>query len=231
MTPPLRYRLACILALLACGLLLVGTLIAMAHYPGGTPWNADTDGYSFCCNFLSDTGRAIARCGEPNPEGRWTFLATLVTGALLLVPYAWYLPQMYLEDRRRIALGRVLLLCSCLGMAVIGLAPFDTAPAWHMFGVLSAFLPVLFAIALYMWKLHGQKRLSRRMTVVFSILVALLVAHAAQGIVRQFTSQYTLAQPLTQKALVYCLLLGIIVNATLLLVDYRAGRPALNPED
>lgn len=61
----------------------------MLIYPGGTPLDATTTGYSLSRNFLSDLGRTVAYNGRPNQLGAFLFtlsLGVLVVGfALLLV--------------------------------------------------------------------------------------------------------------------------------------------------
>ena len=52
---------------------------AIIRYPGGTPLDRATAGYSFAANFLSDLGMTVAHNGESNRRGGMLFVASLLT--------------------------------------------------------------------------------------------------------------------------------------------------------
>src|SRR5580765_6821526 len=59
----------------------VATAFAVAaalRYPGGTPLDSTTAGYSLSRNFLSDLGMTVAYNHEPNQLGAAFFVASLL---------------------------------------------------------------------------------------------------------------------------------------------------------
>ena len=51
---------------IAAVLFILLQILGMQVYPGGTMYDASTEGYSFSMNFFSDMGAYVARNGEPN---------------------------------------------------------------------------------------------------------------------------------------------------------------------
>ena len=59
-------------------LFLVLQIISMICYPGGTFFNADTEGYSFTRNFFSDLGLTVSHSKVPNTYSCILFNTSLI---------------------------------------------------------------------------------------------------------------------------------------------------------
>ena len=75
-----------ILGILGVIQFVILSTIAMASYPGGTPWDPTAVGYTFWQNALSDLGRTVAYNGQGNP-----IASPLFNSALFLLGLSTFL--------------------------------------------------------------------------------------------------------------------------------------------
>jgi hypothetical protein len=164
------------------GLALLGVLqfagcliLAVQLYPGGSPLDEHTVGYSFGGNFLSDLGRHVAWSGVPNTWASLLFNGSLLLLAATLVPFFLFLP-LHASDRAGtlwIATGFGLL--SCWGLAGLGCTPYDAHLGAHMRALMWWSIPLLVSLLIHFWALLGSEECSPLYALV-SLAVALLVA-------------------------------------------------------
>ena len=125
---------------------------AMLRYPGGTPLDATTPGYSFTHNFLSDLGMTVAYNHAPNRLGATLFavsLLLLVVGlGSVVVDIARFL-SVDAASRRWARLAAVALLAVCVSFAGVAVTPENrlmplhvsfTIWAWRLVPAVSLFL-------------------------------------------------------------------------------------------
>lgn len=115
----------------------VVSTIAMFFYPGGTPWDPQTQGYTFWHNALSDLGRTIAYNGQENPIASPLFNATLlILGVSTFIGFISLLKDEHCQPTRgrRILLSGLGALAS-LGLIIVSFTPDNLLPSPHMIGV------------------------------------------------------------------------------------------------
>ena len=115
----------------------VMAMIAMMYYPGGTPWDAQTTGYTFWHNALSDLGRTVAYNGQDNPIASPLFnVALSLLGVSTLAGFIVLLRREDFQNSR----AQRLFFCglgasSSLGLIIVGFTPDNLLPTPHMIGV------------------------------------------------------------------------------------------------
>ncbi len=202
----------------SCGLFVVLTLIAMLFYPGGTPNDPNTTGYSFTENFFSDLGRTQARQGAPNTVSAVLFFIALAASGSSLVLFFAAMPRFFWQTR----LGRILsLLGSVLGMAAgisfVGVAftPANLFRGLHGQFVLWAFRLFPLAALCYLPAMFRQRSYPRRYAWAWVAFFALLAGYyllITRG--PDFdTPQGIIIQIIGQKAIVYVSIFSIFYQA------------------
>ena len=73
--------------------------LGMKVYPGGTMYDASTQGYSFSKNFFSDMGAYVARNGDPNYLSMILFAMSLTIVGITFISYYLLLPRLLGNDR------------------------------------------------------------------------------------------------------------------------------------
>ncbi|MCE5278362.1 MAG: hypothetical protein ABFD92_01310 [Planctomycetaceae bacterium] len=133
--------------LLAAAQFVGVSIVAMAMYPGGHPWDPQAAGYSFWRNTISDLTKSAANNGQPNPA-YVAFLASLAVLAAGMA-VAWFrLPRWFPRWRRLGSTCRVLGAVSVAGMIWLAAAPADTAPHQHVLAIAASAGPGLASVAL-----------------------------------------------------------------------------------
>lgn len=164
------------------GLALALALGAMLRYPGGTPLDTTTEGYSLSRNFLSDLGMTVAYNREPNGLGASLFVASLLLLIIGLGSAVAAIIRLHWADRasRRWAQGAAA--CGVLaGAAFAGVAatPENRVMALHITFTLWAWRLVPVAAGLMALASLQSSLFPRRVALVWSILALLLAGYAA----------------------------------------------------
>ena len=105
---------------------------AMLRYPGGTPLDATTLGYSFAHNFLSDLGMTVAYNHEPNRVGATLFAVSLLLLVIGLGSVVVVIARFLAVDaasRRWARLSAVALLAVCVSFAGVAVTPENRSDA------------------------------------------------------------------------------------------------------
>lgn len=191
------------IVMVACGLFIGLTLVAMFFYPGGTWTNPQLDSYRFFQNFFSDLGMWTTPGGRPNPVSAVLFFTALTSAGLGLILFFITFPRFFARQRLpRWTIWFGLMIGVWSGISFIGIAftPADIFLDAHVNFVYSAFLslPVAcFIFAIAIWR--HQTFPNRYAAVLFGFTVCLMVylwllffgpsGQAAQGINYQATGQ------------------------------------------
>lgn len=160
-------------------LALTGT--AMLSYPGGTPLDRSTNGYSLQQNFLSDLGMTVAYDGRPNGAGALLFAASLgiivlgLGGALagFLSRYA-NTPAAVRFAYASAGVG----LLACLAFLAVALTPEDRMMAVHLRVTVLAFKLLPLAALLLTLTARASDRPPRHAVLTWGTLSAVLTAYA-----------------------------------------------------
>ena len=170
----------------------------MFFYGGGTSWNKSAEGYTFWHNVLSDLGRTVSYSGLPNNVSSPMFnLALSFFGICIIVIYLSmgkdFLRPYWLM--LAILIGGII---SGTGVVIIGFAPDDVLPDYHMLGVWMWALP-LFAVFLLFIINAVINRIYDNFFFITCTLTAVLFIHIGQGI----TGLWSPIVAATQKIVVY----------------------------
>ena len=170
----------------------------MFFYGGGTSWNKSAEGYTFWHNVLSDLGRTISYSGLPNNVSSPMFnLALSFFGICIIVIYLSmgkdFLRPYWLM--LAILIGGII---SGTGVVIIGFAPDDVLPDYHMLGVWMWALP-LFSVLLLFIINAVINRIYDNYFFLTCTLAAVLFIHIGQGI----TGLWSPIVAATQKIVVY----------------------------
>ena len=116
-------------------LALALALGAMLRYPGGTPLDGGTEGYSMSRNFLSDLGMTVAYNRQPNRLGASLFVASLLLliiglgGSLaMIVRLHWADPASRRWAKAAAACG----LLACAAFAGVAVTPENHVMSIHV---------------------------------------------------------------------------------------------------
>jgi len=170
----------------------------MFFYGGGTSWNKSAEGYTFWHNVLSDLGRTVSYSGLPNNVSSPMFnLALSFFGICIIVIYLSmgkdFLRPYWLM--LAILIGGII---SGTGVVIIGFAPDDVLPDYHMLGVWMWALP-LFSVLLLFIINAVINRIYDNYFFLTCTLAAVLFIHIGQGI----TGLWSPIVAATQKIVVY----------------------------
>ena len=139
-------RLACGLTVIAVGQFIVVGAIAIHQYPGGTPFDKTTEGYSFWHNTLSDLGKETAENGQPVGPVAPMFNASMVVMLVGFAPLWLTLPSIFPTRRRLGLIVRLAGLLSLGGIIGVGLTPADQYVWLHALAIICAAVPGIAAV-------------------------------------------------------------------------------------
>ena len=121
---------------IAALLFILLQLLGMKVYPGGTMYDASSQGYSFSKNFFSDMGAYAARNGDPNYFSMILFSMSLTIVGITFISYYLLLPRLLGSDRINFLLawaGTLFAIGGSVCMIGTGFTPSDVVFAPHVF--------------------------------------------------------------------------------------------------
>jgi hypothetical membrane protein len=202
----------------------------MARYPGGTPLDPTSRGYSLAHNFLSDLGMTVAYNHEPNRLGASLFVSSLLLLVIGMGHVVIVIARSLAVDpasRWWARAAGVFGLLACMAFAGVAVTPENhvmaihvafTQWAWRFTPVIAAFLGVA---SLY------APRVGRRVTFAWFAAAVLLAGYVMFGTWGpQVAMPRGLAsQVIAQKAA------AVLLIGTLLFVAAEVERPRGSSED
>ncbi|MHC4402740.1 MAG: hypothetical protein ACYTG0_24010 [Planctomycetota bacterium] len=155
--------------------------LATSFYPGGTPVDHGTAGYSFFENHLSDLGLRSSWSGESNTVSCWLFNGSVVVLAVSIVPFFLFLPT-HAPDRTGILwIAAVFGIGSSIALVVIGLTPYDLHFLAHHLALFYWMVLLLVAVILHFCALWSSEECSGVFALLSLALAAVLAAYMICG--------------------------------------------------
>jgi len=158
------------------------TTTAMLIYPGGTPLDRTTRGYSLFRNFLSDLGSTATTSGQSNLIGAILFSTGLVALTLALARCLIAFLRLYASDgvsrtltRAAVGVGAV----ACAAIIGIAATPENRSMAMHIRFTVIACRTLPVAALLMALATMRDRRFTRRAVVAWAALTLVLAGHAA----------------------------------------------------
>ena len=139
-------------------------LLGMQVYPGGTMYDASSQGYSFSKNFFSDMGAYAARNGDPNYFSMILFAMSLTIVGITFISYYLLLPRLLGNDRINYILawaGTLFAIGGSVCMIGTGFTPSDVVFAPHVFfanNIFHCFLVTALLYTIVIFRADGLKK-------------------------------------------------------------------------
>ena len=147
-------------------------LLGMKVYPGGTMYDASSQGYSFSKNFFSDMGAYAARNGDPNYFSMILFAMSLTIVGITFISYYLLLPRLLGSDRINYILawaGTLFAIGGSVCMIGTGFTPSDVVFAPHVFFANNIFHCFLVTALLYTIVIFRSDILRKRYAIGYAM--------------------------------------------------------------
>ena len=147
-------------------------LLGMKGYPGGTMYDASSQGYSFSKNFFSDMGAYAARNGDPNYFSMILFAMSLTIVGITFISYYLLLPRLLGRDRINYILawaGTLFAIGGSVCMIGTGFTPSDVVFAPHVFFANNIFHCFLVTALLYTIVIFRSDGLRKRYAIGYAM--------------------------------------------------------------
>ena len=157
---------------IAALLFILLQLLGMKVYPGGTMYDASSQGYSFSKNFFSDMGAYAARNGDPNYFSMILFAMSLTIVGITFISYYLLLPRLLGSDRINYILawaGTLFAIGGSVCMIGTGFTPSDVVFAPHVFFANNIFHCFLVTALLYTIVIFRSDGLRKRYAIGYAI--------------------------------------------------------------
>ena len=157
---------------IAALLFILLQLLGMRVYPGGTMYDASSQGYSFSKNFFSDMGAYAARNGDPNYFSMILFAMSLTIVGITFISYYLLLPKLLGSDRINYILawaGTLFAIGGSVCMIGTGFTPSDVVFAPHVFFANNIFHCFLVTALLYTIVIFRSDGLRKRYAIGYAM--------------------------------------------------------------
>ena len=157
---------------IAALLFILLQLLGMRAYPGGTMYDASSQGYSFSKNFFSDMGAYAARNGDPNYFSMILFSMSLTIVGITFISYYLLLPRLMGRDRINFILawaGTLFAIGGSVCMIGTGFTPSDVVFAPHVFFANNIFHCFLVTALLYTIVIFRSDGLQKRYAIGYAM--------------------------------------------------------------
>ena len=147
-------------------------LLGMQVYPGGTMYDASSQGYSFSKNFFSDMGAYAARNGDPNYFSMILFAMSLTIVGITFISYYLLLPRLLGNDRINYILawaGTLFAIGGSVCMIGTGFTPSDVVFGPHVFFANNIFHCFLVTALLYTIVIFRSDGLRKRYAIGYAM--------------------------------------------------------------
>lgn len=180
--------------ILGCIVYVILIFLAMVFYPGGTPNNPNTHGYTFWENWLSDLGLIKSHSGENNIVSMILFTTALTFWGVSLIPFFLALRSLFTEGKLEKILstiGSILGVIAGIGLIGIAYTPADILGLLHIIFVYLAYLSLFILGVIYSILLFKSKILPKQYAIIFLIWTIIFFFTLSMGIVGQKIGRFT----------------------------------------
>ena len=191
-------------------------LLGMKVYPGGTMYDASSQGYSFSKNFFSDMGAYAARNGEPNYFSMILFAMSLTIVGITFISYYLLLPRLLGNDRINYILawtGTLFATGGSVCMIGTGFTPSDVVFAPHVFFANNIFHCFLVTALLYTIVIFRSDGLRKRYAIgyaMFFLSIFIYVMILQYGPSANSGESALIFQVLSQKGIVFVFCFSVV---------------------
>ena len=191
-------------------------LLGMKAYPGGTMYDASTQGYSFSKNFFSDMGAYVARNGDPNYFSMILFAMSLTIVGITFISYYLLLPRLLGSDRINYILswtGTFFAIGGSVCMIGTGFTPSDVVFAPHVFFANNIFHCFLVTALLYTIVIFRSDGLRKRYAIgyaMFFLSIFIYVMILQYGPSANSGESALIFQVLSQKGIVFVFCFSVV---------------------
>lgn len=187
---------------------LIGTLLAMIIYPGGTIHEPQLEAYSFTANYFSDLGRTKTFDGTSNMLTHLLFKTTLTIGGLCLIVFFIALPTIFKTKISKIFAVVTSFFGTFAGLCYLGIAnvPWNVNYGGHVFYVKVGFISFLIMTTFYTLAIlldRGYPRKYAWAFVLFGIILFIQIIIMFFGPRAWRSNDALLLQAIAQKVVVY----------------------------
>lgn len=186
---------------------IVFSTIAMFFYPGGGTLAGDVDRYIFSLNFFSDLGLINPSANKINPFSPQIFAVSLAFFAIGQACFYILHITVTSEKIMHFILLKAAPVASSFSLVLVGLSPNDVVPSYH-FTFVSIWLLGLFVSTSTIF-LYQVKSRHFRMASFSATVTIIIVLFSFQSLVN--LEYLNTLRPLTQKVLIYSLVVWFIV--------------------
>lgn len=220
------------LVAVACVFFVLGTLAAMAIYPGGSVADPTSRGYSFFDNFFSDLGQTRTLSGASNLVCMALFATALTVVALGLGLFFVELARLY-SERAAVRWARVAAFFGIVtGICFLGVAatPWNLYLAAHNVFVHWTFRLLLAAAVASIAAILLETGFPRRFASVFGAFAVVLLAYVFLLVLgpKPSTPEGARVQVVGQKIIAYASILAVLAQAIGLRAWLRRTPPGLS---
>lgn len=187
---------------------LIGTLLAMVIYPGGTIHEPHLETYSFTANYFSDLGRTKTFDGTSNMLTHLLFKTTLTIGGLCLIIFFIALPTIFKKREAKFLAVITSFFGIFSGLCYLGIAsiPWNIDYWGHVFFVKVGFISFLAMTVFYTLAILLDKSYPKRYAwafVFFGIILSIQIFIMFFGPRAWRSNDALLLQAIAQKVVVY----------------------------
>ena len=201
---------------IAALLFILLQLLGMKVYPGGTMYDASSQGYSFSKNFFSDMGAYAARNGDPNYFSMILFAMSLTIVGITFISYYLLLPRLLGRDRINYILawaGTLFAIGGSVCMIGTGFTPSDVVFAPHVFFANNIFHCFLVTALLYTIVIFRSDGLRKRYAIgyaMFFLSIFIYVMILQYGPSANSGESALIFQVLSQKGIVFVFCFSVV---------------------
>jgi len=180
--------------ILGCIEYIILISLAMIFYPGGTPTNPNTQGYSFWENWISDLSMTVSHSGKDNMASRLLVLIAQTFWGVSLIYFFFAFRSLFTEDKvekNLSTIGSVLGVIAAICLIGIVFTPSDILGGPHIIFVYVGYIAIFYLGIIYSIVLFKSERLPMQYAIIFLIWTIVFIHSLSMGIVGQKIGRFS----------------------------------------
>ena len=197
-------------------LFLILQIISMICYPGGTFFNADTEGYSFTRNFLSDLGRYESFSGRKNFLSCQFFNMSIIMSGCIFVMFYYKSTILFVScNKYLVKFGSF---CGILGgmfLVMVGITPSDMFFSLHVIAAKWLFRCFFLAAISHAFLIYFSGLFKNKYAlgyVVFSFLILFYILFSEFGPNPKENVISLTVQVISQKIILFVMIVSVFIQ-------------------